>query len=853
MKQILFLICSITLFGLLYLVDQRNAESISESFSIPPTDRTLVKEDMESGEFRDLKKSWFESIHKCDDSTDWRLIERENTLNKYNKLSHTALNRSNGFIDIANGRLIGKWTEKGSINQSGSIIKTAYNKIDNKLYAIASGGSLWRGTIDGLNWEVVNQDLRFDGRFLDIVYPNEVDYRIVAAIGGLPFYLDAGSDRWVQSEGVTSHSISKNKDQLIIAQGAHVFSLHQSEDDAPVSLIHSADYGESYKVVKALDQTDINKVAIGVNPNGSELFLIEQTSIVRSNVYRYNYSQDKLALLTISSDISFGDLGQGNIQVSRQNNTLKLYVYDAFNNFKVTSNNGITWTTLSTLPVRPWDAGVYISPSDPQKMIMGAIEAHTSHDGGITWEIVNNWADYYTDIVSNLHADIMHIREYDTADGIVTMVSNHGGISRSFDYGNTFFNIGSLGGLNVTQYYSVKTYPFDEDHIFAGSQDQGLQRTKDLNEGPANFSQFISGDYGQLQFTNNGRSLWAVYPGGWITYYAEPTNANRASYDYRLLTNNRSIWLPPTIASPYDNNTILIGGGTGLLNTTGSHLVSLKVDDLNGIFVTHHSNFNFSISGGDVSAMAYNHINTNEFYVLTTTGKFYKSTDQGINFTEKTIGLITPDNLYGHYILTSKKDANKILVAGSGYNNAGVFVSHDGGETFEAMSEGLPRTSVFQLAYNAEEDCIFAATEAGPYAYLVSEGKWYDLAQGKAPHQRYWSVEYLTSKDRVRYGTYGRGIWDLDIESMISAVTATDTSSIKFRVYPNPSSDYITIEGITPHGHIRIMSKSGVVIHQEHLDQHSQLKLDISNYANGLYYLIFDDGNKQSSTILVKS
>ena len=838
-------------------MDAGKVESIPESYKIPPTDRTIIKEDMEDGTYKDLKKAWFEAVHKSDSATDWRLIEKQNALDKYQKLSHQDITRENGTINIANGQLVGKWVEKGSINQSGSIIKTAYNKRNDRLYAIADGGSIWKGTIDGLNWEVVNQDLRFDGRFLDIVYPVQSDYRIITAIGGVPYYLDSDSNTWIESNGIPNTTLSKTKNQLVVNGGADIFFLHQVDGSSDVNLMHSDDYGENYSSVRTFTETDIDKLAISVNPNGNEMFLIEQSSILRSNLYRFNYSSDRLALLTQSSEISFGEHGQGNIQVSKQGVITKLYVYDGFNNFKVSSNNGNTWTTLSTLPVRPWDAGVYISPSNPQRMIMGAVEAYTSNNGGLTWEIVNTWPIYYIDIVSNLHADIMSIAEYNTMnDGIVTMVSNHGGISRSFNYGDSFFNIGSLGGLNVTQYYSVKTYPLNQDHIFAGSQDQGLQRTLDLNEGPANFFQFISGDYGQLQFTNNGRSLWAVFPGGWVTYYNDPTNTNRITFNDWLKINNKSLWIPTTLASPYDGNTILVAGGTGILNTTGSHIVSFKADDLKGIVLSHHSTFDFSVSGGDVSAMAYNQINTNEFYVLTTNGKFYKSTDQGINYREKPIGLDTPENLFGSFILSSKLDANKILISGSGYNNSSVFVSNDGGETFESMSNGLPKTSVFQLAYNEEENLIFAATEAGPYVYIRGEEKWFDLAQGKAPNQRYWSVEYLSSKNKVRYGTYGRGIWDLDIQSIMTNTEdiAHTNNKINLEVYPNPSQDYINVKGIKDKsGFIKVMNTSGEVLYTTQAYKNADIKIDISRYANGLYYLIFDDGNTLSSSILVKS
>tara|TARA_B100001250_G_C19563974_1_gene684617 strand:- start:478 stop:849 length:372 start_codon:yes stop_codon:yes gene_type:complete len=55
---------------------------------------------------------------------------------------------------------------------------------------------------------------------------------------------------------------------------------------------------------------------------------------------------------------------------------------------------------------------------------------------------------------------------------------------------------------------------------------------------------------------------------------------------------------------------------------------------------------------------------------------------------------------------------------------------------------------------------IFAATEVGPYAYSYEQGTWEEMSGNDAPEQVYWSVEYIHEIRTVRFGTYGRGIWD---------------------------------------------------------------------------------------------
>lgn len=813
-----------------------------------PTNGIEIPENMEDGSTKDLKKAWFEATHSSAPETDWRSIELENTYHKYNNYK---LSKGPESVTL-DSRIEGYWTEKGSNNQAGSMLATAYNKITDKIVAISDGGSLWQSALDGSSWHAIEDQLRFDSRFLEIVYPTSGRYRLITSVGGIPHYQESDESTWRRAEGLPENRVPKTKNLLVIQDGRKIFYLSQSIAGAPIELMYSDDYGSSYRNVRTLSARDLNKVAIAKNHNGQELFLIEEKSGTRSDIYIFQEASESLTLLTFSSSIGFGQYGRANLQVYKANGITQLFVYDAFNNLKTTTNNGLTWSTLSTLPITPWDVGLMVSPSDPNVMVIGGIEAYISQNGGATFTKVNDWGRYYEDIMVNLHADIMYVKEIQTNnDGPVLLISNHGGISQSSDRGSNFLNIGTEG-LNTSQYYSVKTSPINESFIFAGSQDQGIQKAFDLGEGVIDFKQLKAGDYGHLQFTNYGRSLWAIYPGGNMYYYPDPIQSEVSQQPFDLLLNNPSVWIPPIITSPYNPNAVLIAGGS-LINTSGSYIVDVSIDDFSQIFGTQWP-FDFSISGGDISALAYNHIDASEFYALTTNGKFYKSINRGVHFEQKTTGLADAHHLYGNTILTSHLNKNTILIGGSGYDNPSVYVSYDGGESFEPMVHGLPPTTVFQMVYDPTEQFIFAATEAGPYVYLKNEGVWKDLSQGNAPNQRYWSVEFLPNSNKVRFGTYGRGIWDFNLNVL------TDTEDIEtdieaIHIYPNPATDRVSVkfQKTQQQTNLHIISTTGQVMQEYHLDSIEELTIDVSDYADGVYYLIFDDGNKVSSSIIIKA
>jgi len=67
---------------------------------------------------------------------------------------------------------------------------------------------------------------------------------------------------------------------------------------------------------------------------------------------------------------------------------------------------------------------------------------------------------------------------------------------------------------------------------------------------------------------------------------------------------------------------------------------------------------------------------------------------------------------------------------------------------------------VYEMSCLPDESMIFAATEVGPYAYSFDDGHWEDISADNAPDQTYWTVDYIHEIHTVRFGTYGRGIWD---------------------------------------------------------------------------------------------
>lgn len=796
-----------------------------------PAPVTTVKEDMEEDGKSEARKKWWEAVHRTDDQTDWRQLRYE-----YDMLRHKARKESYSFNDLrgakevfANGQLTGEWNERGSVNQAGSVIASEYHQEEDRIYLISAGGSLFSGSLDGLDWKVVNDDLRFSGSLLKFM-EHQGEERLVAIIDRIPhFSIDKGVS-WMPSSGIQIGDRWGNCYSPVVYQG-DIFVLSKPDYWSRLKVYRSTDGGSTYSEISELSSHDPAFYSLYQAHFDDALRMVEKDGPTAIKLYTYNESTNTFKIDFRNTAQGFGE-ARANMAGVVRDDQLELFYYNEENRVMKSTDGGMTWTGLGVIPARPWSVGIFISPSDPDIMLAGAVECHRSTNGGQLWQTINTWGEYYGDVVNKLHADMMYFNEFEDKDGEpFLLISNHGGLSISRDGGIRNLNIG-LYGLNVSQYYSVRTDPLDSDIIYAGSQDQGFQRGKDDNAEDLDFDQIISGDYGHIVFTQDGGNMWTVYPGGWVTYYNEPHVQRYPALSYTIDSENESVWMPPLAPHPDPSRDAVYVAGGSLDGGPGSYLIQLEVKD--GQMTTSQIDFDFYAASNEsvIGAISFSPLNSDRMFVATSNGNIFRSTDGGETFDRGVVKIPGSHYLYGTSIWPSRFDENVVYAGGSGYSNPPVVVSTDGGRIFRDMSDGLPPTLVFQLVANEDESILFAATEAGPFAYIVDEGQWYDISGEYAPAQTYWSVEYLPEQNIARFGTYGRGIWDFEIEK-ISTSTASPLAE-NVRIYPNPAREVIFVEDFSA-DNFQIMGMNGQMVKEGKLS--GDRGISIQELHSGTYIL----------------
>ena len=725
-----------------------------------PVPTEFVNKKKDRKKFKQGRKDWMKNMHRSAPDVDWEEMDRNFRRERTTQINETRLELyRNGWDDmepyietVTEREISGIWNEKGSNNLAGRI-HTAEIDFENELiYCGSSGGNIWRGTLQGEDWISLNDHIQI--RDIKMIrYKDFSDFRRLLICGGKSFfYTDNDGISIQESEGLDALDDWGNTIRSIV------------KDDIIYLLTNEWDYvnwNAACAIYKSIDNgLTFDKIHIFDNNNGYDMWTsrYEDTPIYVMNngqIFTLNEQDD---LISHGSIVTFesGD----NLLTGGFDNDVFLYAKIG-DRIYYSSDAGSNWVDKGSQPQWTFMSNSFNSSNINSNLVgIGGMELFISNNSGSDWNLVNSWWQYYDDPANLLHADIPEIRFFLDGEGEeMSLISTDGGLYVSYDNLQSTQNL-SLNGLGVSQYYSTYTKRTSPYHIYAGSQDQGFQRTNGDNGGILEFEQSISGDYGHLSSGDGGETIWCNYPGFTMYYDTPQTDGGGSTLNF---PGSNYLWLAPLIEHPIDPNKAWLGGG-GV--SGGAHIIELT----GNAFSVNYEELPYDF-GSKISAMAYSTIDPSIRYVLTESGTFFYSLDSGESW-EQTINFSgpAPQYFYGATIYPSPTDVSVVIIGGSGYSNPPVYKSNNFGENFLPMRNGLPSTLVYELAGNEYGDLYFAATELGPYIYNTSGNQWEYLGGVSAPDQTYWSVEFIPELNTARFGTYGRGIWDFVMDEYYDVV-----------------------------------------------------------------------------------
>ena len=704
-------------------------------------------ESEEGEDSQQAREQWIEGMHRTAPGVDWRSIEQDN-------LRVAQLERESALMSGA--ATAGGWNEVGSTNLAGSTFVTVPSTDGSELYIGTALGGVFRGPADGSDWQAIGDGV-YGGAHVLLAIPPAGGGQDIILRGSSSFLWRStdGGLTWQSPTGISAFSTIRRLIKFNDAQQTVLALVWKSNT---WQLFRSTDRAASFSHVQTLNgQADIwtSRTAVG------DLFLFENNRLLRSTDLGTTFSNFGNDMGATPTDVRFGGHESAGTSIfsvaAKVNGIWQLYR---------TTNSGNSWSnidpnvggTTGNGLAGMWSA-FCTSATNPDLLVFGGVELWVSSDGGLSFDPMNWWWEHPQNRQHRLHADMMGvsvIEDTSLPSGERWFINCHGGTYESTDQFTTVDWL-TGDGLGVSQYYSTHTSRRDPKYIHAGSQDQGYQSgalgTPATSGAWAEFIEDITGDYGHLSSSDGSHDLvYSDYPGFVLVVANEP---NHTLYTVDFPSGFGGQWLPFMVADPDNKNAFyLCGMGIWRYQRVGT----------SGTWNSNQiSNTSFS---QPVTAIEFSPIDSNYAWCTTSNGKIYYSTDKGVNWTQSNTTGPGAHYFYGTTIIASSTLLNEVWVAGSGYSNAPVMYSGNGGTTFYDKSVGLPNTLIYGMCEAPDQSGhMYAAGQSGAYEFDPVTQTWSNLLGAEAPLTTYWSVEAVASQNIIRFGTYGRGIWDYYPES----------------------------------------------------------------------------------------
>ena len=727
------------------------------------------------------RRIWIEEMHRAGPGIDWRAIERQNGLARMEARNRAV--RGGGAADAVRGA--SPWLEIGSRNLAGRMHAAALSGAGDSLYAGSSRGGVWKADLDGNGWRPLSDNLWGGAHGLAVAAgPPETITRITD--GGDLHYSDDGGATWSFPAGTLANIVAGIRVLSDPSSPTRVYLIvrKSTAQGNRVKLYRSDDRGQSYALIRTLAGA-YGDIWID-RSTGGRLWVLDLDSLVYTDDFGDSWST--------AGTIAPGGTVSGAVLAGSEAGAPTFYaalqvggLWDLYRS----TDAGVSWTWRADVDDF-WET-LASSIGNPDVVMFGGTELWRSTNGGSSFTKVNAWGDYYADPVHKLHADLPGLNAVRTPGGqAIHYISTDGGLYRSDDDVATVTNV-SLASLHVSQYYSTHTSVNDPDLVLAGAQDQGYQRANGTIVGTLHdFDQLISGDYGHLT-SGDGSHDWvfSVYPGFVLVQRGELAPALT---DYLSFPGDQSFsWMPYVLADPTDPASFFFCGNQIVRFRRRPHWLD---------WVMQFSAQDFTVNGGSyTTALAISAVDTDDRITVTNSGLFWWTADAGTTWAMSADMGPSAHYFYGTALEFSPTVAGEAYAGGSGYSGPAVYRTTDGGVTWSPVGDGLPSTLVYDLAYEGgASPVVYAATESGPYRLDPDTDTWESIDGATAPLTTYWSVEAVPAAGVMRFGTYGRGIWDWQVQSAVSVAELREPAAdngLALLNAPNPFADATTLRFVT--------------------------------------------------------
>ncbi len=460
--------------------------------------------------------------------------------------------------------------------------------------------------------------------------------------------------------------------------------------------------------------------------------------------------------------LSYGGTGLIRIAIAvTPNDPNYLYVLggladNSYGGVFLSNDAAVTFTTMSTSPNlfgwsttgsdaggQAWyDIAIDASPVNKDEITIGGVNTWKSTNGGVTWTLNSHW--YGGGGAPYVHADCHDIKYI---SGTTCYAGTDGGIARTTNGGVTWTTIN--GTMNIAQQYRIGNAASSPSIIIAGHQDNGTNLLIGNN-----WTETNGGDGMDcfVDWSSNSTMVSSIYYGD---FYLSTNSGGTWNNIVSGLTGNAA-WVAPIVQNPSPGNpNVFYCGYEEVFKSTNKGTTWTQLGSLGGI--------------GDVLYIAVAPSNTNVIYASRSMSIF-STTDGGLTWNGISGSLPIGTSQITN-IAVDNTNPNNVYVTFSGWASGNkVFYSNNGGLTWTNYSNGLPNIPINCIVYkNNSPGAVYIGTDVGVYYRELSMSSWIPYMTG-LPNVVVNDLEIYYPTNKIRAGTYGRGVWESDLYSNPAAV-----------------------------------------------------------------------------------
>jgi Secretion system C-terminal sorting domain len=673
-----------------------------------------------------------------------------------------------------------QWQTIGPHNIGGRTLSLAFNPQNtNTIFAGSASGGIWRSYTGGIGaqaWQIVPTGYPVLGVSSIAISQNDSNtiyigtgevYNYHNSYGGVTIRVTRGSYGIgilkSTDYGLTwSKSLDWTRDQQ---RGVEVIKINPLNPNT----IWAGTTEGTYKSINAgltwqLIDSTIMVTDIKINPEDTSMVWIAcgNSGSTGKGIYRTTDNGADWAQLTSGVPTNFNGkilLEIYNASPSTLFASVGMGSDDGAGTYLLkTTNYGDTWTTLSTLDYATYQGWyshfVGINQNDPTKMLVGGIDLYKSTNGGTNFIQKSYWYLWYLGQAippgepegppNYSHAD-HHCILYNPDNPDIIYFGNDGGVFRTTDGGETFS--GCNGGYQTSQFYNYFASSFQDSLIAIG----GLQdNATAIYWGTDYWRREIGGDGTSAGIDPlNDNIMYGTYQ--YMSLQKSTDQGN--NWDYIAPPGTNVSFVAPFIVSP--SNPQILYAGTDLVYKSTN-----KGSSWNG---TGSNSFN----GDPLLTLSIADNDQNFLYAATApvshTASVYRTTNGGSNWTNITQNL---PNRYPMDIDVNPDDPGTAYIVFSGFGTSHLFKTTDAGDSWVDKGTGLPDVPTSAVVIDPEyTDRVYVGNDLGVFVSLDGGDSWQTFDDGLVDAVIVMDLNISLSNRKLRCVTHGSGVFERSLIS----------------------------------------------------------------------------------------